>query len=197
MTATILPSAAHAETTVSHFKGITAYASFWSLDPTGCISTYVDVSVYESIYRNPPQDPGSYAAAYLYISRYDYCQNLYLNEIYGYANLAEGAFDTRGKLQTTRLVTTMEVYDWLTNTTAPVSIDLTWTGTGDVSRGSYNSRGNYPSYRYMYHSVGSSRPADVTGSVVLGGTNLITGSSAWGSLSESQSGSVTTWNQPH
>jgi hypothetical protein len=197
MTAAILPSVAHAETVVSHFKGITAYATFWSLDPTGCISTYTDVSVYESIYRNPPENSGGYAVVYLGIYRYDYCQNLYLNEAYGYANLAEGAFDTRGKLQTARLVTTLEAYDWVTDTTAPVSVDLTWTGTGDVSRGGYNSRGNYANYRYMSHSVGSNRPASLAGSVVFGDINLTPDSSSWASLSESQSGSVTTSHQPH
>lgn len=193
----ILPSAAQAEGVMTRFKGITASASFWNVDPTGCITTYVDVGVYESEYRSTEQGATSYSSAYVSLYRYDSCQYRYFDQFYGSFNLAEGAFDTRGKLQVDRLVTTGVLYDYCTGAEVPVSLDLTWTGTGEVTRGSYNSRGSYPNYRYASHSVGSNRMATVSGTVVVGEDTLTPDASAWASLSDSQSGSMYSWHLPH
>jgi hypothetical protein len=193
----ILPSPAHAEGVMTRFKGISASLSFSNVDSTGCINTYVDVSVYESQYRSTEQGASSYSNAYVSVYRYDSCQYVYFDELYGSITLANGAFDTRGKLQMDRLVTSGVLYDYWTGSEVPVALDLTWTGTGDVTRGSYNSRGSYPNYRYSTHSVGSNRLATVSGTVVVGDTTLSPDASAWASLSDSQTGSTYNWHLPH
>jgi hypothetical protein len=189
ITAALLPSVARAETTVSRFKGISAYASFTSIDPTGCIYSYTDVSVYENVSRTSGSS-SEYSVAYAYFFQYDYCQNLYLNDFYGSANLAPNAFDTRGKLRSAHLVTTMDVYSYQTNSTFQVSIDLTWTGVGDIVRGNSHYRTSYPNYKIMSHQVGSSSAANVTGTVLLGDTNLTPQPSDYATLYENQNGSV-------
>jgi hypothetical protein len=191
MTAAILPTAARAETTVRHFNGISAYASFTSYDSTGCIITYTDVSVYEDVTRTSGSSTES-SYAYLNIFQYDSCQNLYLSELFGDSGLAPGAFDTRGKIHSARLATTLEAYDYLTNTTVPVSIDLAWTAVGDVLRGSSSFRSIYAHTRLSSHQVGSSSAADVVGSVVLGGTNLTPQPSDYGSIYDTQNGTIYT-----
>lgn len=187
--AAVLPTAARAETTTSRFKGISAYASFVSIDPTGCIYTYTDVSVYESVSRTSGTST-DYSAAYLYVSQYDNCQYTYLNGFYGVAYLAPKDFDTRGGIRTARLVTTMDVTDYQTNTTLPVSIDLTWIAVGDIARGNSHYRTSYPSYRVMSHQVGSSSAASAAGTIILGGANVAPQPSEYGSIYENQSGNV-------
>ena len=187
--AAILPSAASAETSVSRFKGISAYASFTNIDPTGCIQSYTDVSVYDTVSRVSGTTT-EYSVAYIYFFQYDYCQNLYLNDFYGYAELAPNAFDTRGKLRSAHLVTTIDVYSYQTNTMSQVSVDLTWTGVGDVVRGNSHYRNSYPNYRISSHQVGSSTAATAEGTVLLEGTNLTPQPSEYANLYESQSGSV-------
>lgn len=186
--AVVLPSVARAETTVHQFKGISAFASFTSSDPTGCIHTYTDVAVYESITRTSGSS-SVYSVAYLFAFQYDDCQSLYLNDFYGFAYLEPNAFDTRGQLRSARLVTTMDVTD-RNGSTSPVSIDLTWIGVGDIMRGNSHFRTRYPSYSLMSHQVGSNTLASVTGSVVLGDANLTPQASDFASLYENQSGNV-------
>lgn len=189
ITAALLPAAALAETTVSRFKGFSASASFSSVDPTGCIYSYTDISVYENVFRTSGTSTDS-SAAFIYYFQYDNCQNLYLNDFNGSVNLAPGAFDTRGKLQSAHLVTPIEVYSYQTNSTFQVSVDVTWTSAGDVVRGNSHFRNRYPNYSITSHQVGSNSVASATGTVLLEGTNLIPQPSDYGTLYENQSGTV-------
>ena len=191
LTSAVLPTAARAETTVRHFKGISAYASFTSYDSTGCITTYTDVSVYEDATRTSGSSTES-SYAVVNIFQYDSCQNLYLIEMSGTSNLAPDAFDTRGKIHSARLAATVEIYDYQTNTTVPVSIDLAWTAVGDVVRGSSSFRSIYAHTRLSSHQVGSNSAADVVGSVVLGGANLTPQPSDYGSIYDNQTGTIYT-----
>jgi hypothetical protein len=189
LAAALLPSVARAETTATQFKGISAFASFTSSDPAGCIYTYTDIAVYESVTRTSGS-ASEYSLISVYIFQYDYCQNTYLLGLSGYAHVEPNAFDTRGRLRSARLVTTLDLTDDQTNSTVPVSIDLTWTATGDIMRGNSHYRTSYPSYSIMSHQVGSSSMANVTGTVVLENTNLTPQPSSYASLYDNQSGSV-------
>ena len=188
--AAILPSAVRAETSVSHFKGVSAFAEFTTSDSTNCIISEVSVSAYEFLFQFPAQGSSTDSLATLDIYQYDSCQQIFLRDLSGYINLPEGAFDARGKLRTVRLVTSLDLHDQNTNATIPASIDLTWTGVGDVSRASSNYRVSYPQYRMSSHGIGNSRAATMAGAVVLEGVNLVPDSSAWARIDENQSGSL-------
>lgn len=187
--AMIAPSIARAETTVSQFKGISTYASFTSADPGGCIFTYTDISVYENATRTSGT-ASSYSVASLYIFQYDYCTYTLLRGYFGYTYLEPNAFDTRGRLRSARLVTTMDVIDYQTNVTSQVSIDLAWTAVGEVQHGNSHYRTSYPNYSSISHQVGSSSMARVAGTVALDNTNLTPQPSDYASIYESRSGNV-------
>jgi hypothetical protein len=189
----LAPAAASAETYQYHFRGNSAYAAFASTESTGCIFTWTDVSLYETRYQDPPGPPEESAAAYLFIYQYDYCQDVYLMNAAGYTSLPADAFQVPHSLQSAQVTASLTAYDYQTGNPIPVTIDLAWTGVGDIARGSSNYRYSYPHYRSMSHSIGSNRAAEVSGTVLLGTTNLAAGSSAWGSLWFSQSGSVSIW----
>jgi hypothetical protein len=188
-TAALLPAVVRAETTVSRFRGLSAFASFSNVDSTGCIKSYTDVAVYENASRTSGTSSES-SQAYVFFFQYDNCQNLYLNDFSGSVNLAPDAFDTRGRLRSARLVTPIEVYSYLTGSTFQVSVDLTWTSVGDVVRGNSHYRTSYPNYSISSHQVGSNTEASTVGTVLLDGANLIPQPSDYASIYDNQSGNV-------
>ena len=187
----LVPVAASAETYHYQFRGNSAHASFSNTDSTGCISTDVYVALYEQRFRQSPGQPQQDAALDVYIQQYDYCQNVYLFYGGGWVSpLPAQAFDASHSLQSASVTTTVEVSDWVSGTQASVSIDLDWTGVGETFRGTNRSQNISPHYKYISRSSGSIREAQVTGTILLGTTNLAAAGSSWAYLNSSQSGSL-------
>ncbi|MES1245779.1 MAG: hypothetical protein ABUT39_29500 [Acidobacteriota bacterium] len=188
--AAVLPSTAHAGSTVQHFKGISATVSFVSFDSTGCVGTFADLFVIDELTRTPGNAEAT-SRALLSVVQYDTCLNVFLGDLSGSADLPPEAFDTRGKLHGARLAASMEVTDFQTGATVPVSIDLVWTAVGDVVRGSSSFRSVYPNQRISFRQMGSSTMADVAGTLLVGGVERASQPADFGILTENQTGSVT------
>ena len=187
----VLPSTARAAD-VYHFRGKTAVAEFYSLDPTGCITTSVTVFATESRYQNPPGSPTSGAAAE--VTSYQLNSCTWESLVCGSASfpLPAGAFDIAGNLASASLNATADVYDFCGDTTQPVTLAITWTGEGEVSRG--NSRSSYhsPGVHVSYRSSGQNRDAGASGSLTFGGTPLPLENGS-GYLANSTSGTVSNY----
>jgi hypothetical protein len=97
-----------------------------------------------------------------------------------------------GNLSSATLNTTFEAFSCLSGSAQPVSVALTWTGEGDISRGTTHTSYSYGSYRYSYRSNGQSRYAPISGTVTFGGTTLNLESSfyGYGFLSIANSGTI-------
>jgi hypothetical protein len=72
--------------------------------------------------------------------------------------------------------------------TAPLSVSIDWTGTGDTYKDRYVQVSTTPSARYVYRSTGQTREATVSASILIDGNALVL-SDAYGSLSQSSSAS--------
>lgn len=190
LTAAFLAATVHAESTVEHFKGISATVSFVSYDSTGCVGTFADLFVTEELTRTPGNAEQT-SRALLNVFQYDTCLNVVLTDISGTVALPPESFDTRGKLRAARLVATMEATDFQTGTRVPVAIDLVWTAVGDVVRGSSRFRSVYPSQRISVRQMGSSTMADVAGSLLVGGVERASQPADLGLITDNQVGSVT------
>lgn len=188
----LVPIAASAENYHYQFRGSSAHASFSDVDSTGCISTYASVSLYENRFQQQPGPPQEEAALDVYLYQYDFCQNVYLFYGGGWASLPAQAFSTSNSLQSASVTATVDIYDWFSGTQTSVSIDLDWTGVGDTFHGTSRYQTISPHYKSISRSSGSSREAQVAGTILLGTTNLATGSS-WASLHSSQSGYLNVW----
>jgi hypothetical protein len=178
-----LPALA-ATTEQYQFKGQNASASFYQYDD--CNSTYVDVYAFDNLTKSAPGAPTSHKEAYLYYSNYNYCNGTGSS---GYGSSANASFTT-SQLNSANLNGTFTVTDYLSGNTKTVDVNLTWTGTGDTYRGNYHGHSQGPGYRSNYRSVGASRDAEVSGNVTSNGVNLIANLSSYGSLSSSNSGSL-------
>jgi hypothetical protein len=179
-----LPTVA-ATTDTFQFKGEHAYAFFGQSD--GCSDTGVDVSVYDSVTRSSPGRATPQTEAYLYYYSYNYCTGTYSS---GYGSSSNVTFTSNNQLSSATLNGTFSIYNYTSDTTKTANVALTWTGVGDTFRGSSHSRYQGPGYTSNERSVGSSRTAQVSGSVTVDGNNLISGLSGAGVLSSSNSGSV-------
>jgi hypothetical protein len=122
---------------------------------------------------------------------YDYCAETTLLSAFGSTTLPEGTRLISGGLQSSTIQATVQAYDYVSDTTVPVTVDLHWEGQGEVVRSS--NRSNYQSsgYRYSLTSSGSSRPASVTGDITIAGVSYTSPESLFfAALSQSQYGSI-------
>lgn len=193
----LIPAFAGAEIFRYRSSGDSATASFSTGDATGCVWTYVDVYVNENQVRVEagPSEPATYVNLSLF--GFDLCQGTYIYDLYANAIVPDSAFRISGNLQSASLQTTVEAYNWMTGAVESMTLDLTWTGEGDVHRGHNNNHSSYPGVRYMSRSNGSYRVAVPSGSVTFQGTNLLAAAQyVYGSLNSSQS-SYTTITRSH
>ncbi|MCJ7709962.1 MAG: hypothetical protein MUQ32_03945 [Chloroflexi bacterium] len=206
-----LPAAA-ATTSHSQERGSGLSAGFsnvvWDEDgnlaPGDYFETYVDAATYVA------KTDGSWMYQYVCIDHYEFTitrRGRWVDESWFYA-CGEATTLTLGKgLGSGHLLATFEAEECLAwdeatwECTEPISlgtidVDLTLTGTGRVERWhGTGSGGTAGSYQYTSHGSGSSRSADVSGTVTLDGASLTTDATpAYGWLFTSKNGYVDVWH---
>lgn len=187
-----LPSSALASNVQRYqFSGQFAGAYFSSADPSNeCIITDVSVFGDDGRVRMGSGKPGVGSAAGVYISQYDYCNEELLVAADGFTGLDADDFQIDRQLNSATLHTTITVYDWVSDTTYPVDVDVNWTGTGDPYRESGGSRYNTPGFKYNSHFQGTFRSAEVSGSVETAWGTLTSGSVVFADMGSVRSGSI-------
>ena len=169
------------------FKGDNAFAGFSEFND--CSSTYVEVSVFDSITREGTGAPTAQKQANLYYSTYNYCTGQYSSS-YGSVTNPNFTLAGGGALQSATLKTTIPLTDSSGNS-KKAEINLTWTGTGDISRGNSHSHYQGPGYSSNYRSNGSWRDAKPTGTITVDSTNIIANlPNSYANLTQSNSGSI-------
>lgn len=130
-------------------------------DASGCIGSYTELEVGEELLPS------------LQIYRYDRCQNQPLMEAYGRKELTNSEFKFSGNLDSATLRTTVPMYDYVTDSTFDVWVDLTWTGTGEIhsSRDHYNDQPS-PGCHVNRILVEEYRSASASGTISDGTTNF-------------------------
>lgn len=189
--ATALPAAAAAAPTSQkyQFRGENAYASFSSLDATGCIATDVSIWAGESVTKEGPGAPASRTEVFAYMSKIDICNDWTpLISASGMTSVADLDID---RTRAASLEATIPLVDYISGTTTDLDVSLTWAGVGEEFRGHSSGHDSYPGGMVHYRSNGSYRDATVSGTVSLDvdpGTNLLANASSYAQLSASRSG---------
>src|SRR5262249_38862242 len=101
------------------------------------------------------------------------CQDILLFSAEGTETFSSSEFQIDKKLESARLIKTVEVEDVVSGNFLDVSVDLTWTATSrpEVSRSRFYSR---TAGRVSHgQNKGTFRDGSATGTVLLGGTNVI------------------------
>jgi hypothetical protein len=155
---------------VFHSRGPTAIATF--INTSGCIYTETAVTATESQDRNEP-GPGEHSSlAAVSISQFNTCTETPLYVAYGDTPLSPGEFQISNTLDWATLNTTIPVFNEISGTTFDVSVNLTWTATGPITRQHGNEHLHTPDCIVNSHAERDQRLAQATGTVVYGGTNF-------------------------
>ena len=161
--ATFSPQTA-ASAEMNRFQGHSADAYFYTTDASGCIQTSVILETGEDIIVN------------IQLFRYDICQNQSLIDAYmpisARKQLTKSELKYSGNLDSATLKTTVQLFDYTGNLTS-VSIDLTWIGTGEITK----SQDHYtyspsPGCHINFLLQEESRSASASGTVSDGTTNF-------------------------
>jgi hypothetical protein len=104
--------------------------------------------------------------------RYDICQNQTVMEAYGSKQLTKSELNYSGNLKSATLKTTVQLFAY-PNSTLDVSIDLTWIGTGEITKSQYHSTGSpSPGCHTNLLIQEKYRSASASGTVSDGTTNF-------------------------
>ena len=159
----------------SHFrfqiKDRAANASFSIVDPSGCVETFVFVFGSNETTKEGPGKPRTGPLAVVQLSQVDFCNNT-IGEFFGFAE--DAAFEVSTKLDRAHLKASVPGFLDETGVEAPAVVDLTWTGAGETFSQTDRSRVKFPGSMLTQWFKGTFRPAQVSGSVTIGKTNVAT-----------------------
>ena len=171
-------------------KGTGAEAFFSSVDASGCIVTDVNVYARDETFQNPP-GPGTPSSwVYLYVFQYDFCNDVQLFYGEGFSYMAEADFEVSRRLDLATLTTTASVYNYTTDSYFDVYVDLTWTGSGGLTRQNSHFHYHAPGCNINSRFKGSFRSAEASGSISDGSTNFAPEPSWYANIFSVSSGDV-------
>jgi hypothetical protein len=148
-----------------------ANATFASIDPSGCVETVVFVFGAQETVKVGPGKPSTGPVGFLQLSEVDFCTGQ-VRELFGFAD--DATFQVSTKLDEARLRATIPGFDVVDGVEVPAVVDLTWTGSGELITESNRYRLKLPGAMVTQWFRGTFRPAQVSGTVLVGDENLAT-----------------------
>src|SRR5690349_21353911 len=142
-----------------HFKGPSAISYFYN--ESGCTVTEAFVIVSEFQHRDVRGPATTTSFASVTVSQFDLCADTLLVYAYGTASpLAPGELQISRQLDIARLVTTVPVFDEISGATFDVSVDVSWSATGPLSRQQTINHFHTPGCITNSHTQSRLRPAE-------------------------------------
>jgi len=180
------PAVAHASDKESfRVKDENAFASWYG---TGaCVFTAADVGASKAAVKEGPGGFQPQATVWLSLWSYDACNDTWWGA-WGQATLDASDY-VQSKLDTASLSKTLEVCD-IDGVCSKATVQVNWTGTGDVYTGRNSWGYSGPGYKVHGHGTGTDREADATGTVSVGAAPYASGPADWAHLGKSQSGVI-------
>ena len=160
-----------AQRTSFQIRDRAANASFLTVDPSGCVETFVFVFGAEETVKAGPGKPSTGPVGFVQLSQVDFCAGQ-VRELFGFAQ--DAAFQVNTKLDEARLQATIPGFDIVNGVEVPAVVDLTWTGAGALATESDRYRLKLPGAMLTQWFKGTFRPARVSGTVLLGDEDLAT-----------------------
>jgi len=176
--------------TIEQVSGDSAVASFHSIDPSGCVitDTYVFGSTGEV--HDPPGGPADFQVAGVGFSQFDQCRGLLLKTALGSTHSL--SFFLANDLSSASLTATTIVDEFISGTSFPVQVTITWVGSGDSVHQVSNAHVRLPGFNTKTHFNADTRTALASGSISDGQTEYAVGVSVdFTELEQSTSGQIT------
>lgn len=153
----------------SYFQGLSATAEWLDVDATGCIVTNAFVLAADNHTNDVNATDGPFAEVAVVV--FDQCHFTQIMDAVTAVTLGNGDFRINNSLNSATLSLTVQLYDYVSSTTVPVTLALSWSGVGDVRRETSFVLSRNGSSSSRFRSSGSEREATVTGTFLAGTTN--------------------------
>lgn len=165
---------------------VEAQVQSYIINPEGWCGkqTAVFVSGFDGAYREGPGKAEPRSVLYVDLYSFDECTGEYR---WGGTYLDPADLEI-GRLQGTEVFVTFEVFDEWTGVSIPATVDLSIQGVGEATRAHYMQSIHNPEYTYRARMNGTFREATVTGTVMLGGEDLMAGAYTYGQLAHVNQG---------
>jgi len=188
LAATSVSGAAGASTLHFSFKGQFAEAVFDSLDPSGCVETFVFVEGVNGTVKETGH-PTVSSMAVITIDQFDFCTGTETLFAEGQATLAAGEFQIK-MLTTATLNATIEVFDFVSGASFPVDVSVSWTGVGATTTQKDHFQIKGPDFKVNSRFMGTFRNATASGTVSDGTTNFTPESAVFADMGSVKQGEV-------
>jgi hypothetical protein len=169
------PAARVSATAVDHFRfqvrDRAADAVFSSFDPSGCVETFVFVFGAEEAVKEGRGKPSTGPLAFVQLSEFNVCTNE-VRELFGISS--DASFEVSRKLDEAHLQATLPGFDVVNGVEVPLVVDLAWAGAGELGSQSNRFRLKLPGAMLSEWLKGTFRPAQVSGTVMVGDENVAT-----------------------
>jgi hypothetical protein len=187
--------AAPASATHDRFRlrEVGAQTLFASVDPSGCIETDVVIVGAEQTLKEGGK-PTEQPLALVQVFVFDFCSGAVLRNLFGITNDADVVGDRQ--LNQATVQGTIPVTDDITGATEEVEVDVVFTGFGGLTVASDRFHLRQPGFFLNVQFRGTFRAAEVSGSVVLGGENLIAGPPVFAELFRTRQGEMAVTRTP-
>ena len=152
-------------------KDRAANATFISLDPTGCVETTVFVFGSQEATKDGAGKPTTGPLAVVRLTQFDFC-NSTIGEYFGITE--DAVFEVSRQFDHAHLKASVAGFLDETGAETPAVVDLTWTGAGDTFSETFRDRQSFPGATLTQWFRGTFRPAQVSGTVIIGKTNFAT-----------------------
>lgn len=185
-------NASSINTSLLDLQGPLVDAAFSWTDPSGCIETDTFVNANNEV-AHQSVEGSSHGYAAVSVFQVDLCNNAVLLSAFGEKDVLQpGELVVSKQLDFAALSTTIPVFDDVSATSYPLTIDLAWTGTSDVHRSHSSSNELLGGRcRIVTHWKGTGRDADVTGTVSDGVSDFAPpGSLEWAEIGDDIVGSA-------
>jgi hypothetical protein len=153
--------------------GPSAFAFFEDITADECVLTLVNIEAFSRILHAPPGPPNSRSEVFVIIDQFNLCTGEQLVFAIGNATLSDSDFEVSKKLESARLITTIEVSDSVSGSSFDVSIDVTWTATGQPVKQKLFVQTRSADFFQIFKSSGTFADASASGTVSDGTTNFI------------------------
>ena len=158
--------AASGNTIVFKFHGLSAFANFDSLvSPGSCVHNEVHVDAFQNTVQKQTT-----SGANVFIGQMNWCTNEQI--LFANGSISNVTFQIDKTLLSASLNTIITVYDNVSNTTFPVSVNLTWTSDSAIGHENQTLYNHTKGITENSHVNADFRDATVSGTVSDGTTNF-------------------------
>jgi hypothetical protein len=156
----------------TQFREVGALAQFSSFDASGCVVTDAFVIGAQQAAKLGPGQPTRGPVVIVLISEFNFCTFEFLRDIFG--ETTDASVQADRKLSAASMEATIPAFDFVNQVPVQVVVDLAWTGAGELTSESQRFRSKGPLSLVNFSFKGTTRPAEVSGTLTVDGENVAT-----------------------